>query len=50
MPWRNVELPQKVRFGVMWDDNVVPLSPACKRALLSVVDALEASGHEVVNL
>lgn len=50
MPWREVELPGKVLFGVMWDDGVVPLSPACKRALQMVVDALRADGHEIIDL
>ncbi|KAL5521593.1 hypothetical protein ACEPAF_2341 [Sanghuangporus sanghuang] len=49
LPWRPVELTEKVRFGVMWSDDVVPLSPACKRALQSVVDNLKCSGHEVID-
>ncbi|EJD05467.1 amidase signature enzyme [Fomitiporia mediterranea MF3/22] len=48
IPWKPVTLPEgKVRFGVMWDDGVVPLSPACRRALQSVVDNLRRKGYEV---
>jgi len=50
LPWRDVELPKKVRWGVLWDDGVLPPSPACKRALQTVVDALKSQeGHEVVD-
>ena len=50
MPWRDADLPKSVRFGVMWDDGVVPLSPPCKRALQAVVDSLRANGHEIFDL
>ncbi|KAI5117279.1 hypothetical protein M0805_005604 [Coniferiporia weirii] len=49
MPWKPVDLSPKVKFGVMWDDGVVPVSPACRRALMSVVDNLRLGGYEVIN-
>ncbi|KIJ42425.1 hypothetical protein M422DRAFT_208930 [Sphaerobolus stellatus SS14] len=50
LPWRDVNLEgQKVRWGVMWDDGIIPPSPACERALRMVVDALRREGHDVVN-
>lgn len=30
--------------------GVVPLSPACRRALTTVVDSLRQSGYEVIDL
>ncbi|THH04351.1 hypothetical protein EW145_g5583 [Phellinidium pouzarii] len=47
MPWKSVDLSPKVKFGVMW--GVVPLSPACRRALATVVENLKISGYEVVD-
>ncbi|KAL5514371.1 hypothetical protein ACEPAG_2459 [Sanghuangporus baumii] len=49
LPWSPIELTEKVRFGVMWSDDVVPLSPACRRALQSVVENLKRGGHEVID-
>ncbi|OSD07767.1 amidase signature enzyme [Trametes coccinea BRFM310] len=52
IPWRDVDLAsgKPIRWGVMWDDGVVAPSPACKRALETVVSELTARGHEVVTL
>ncbi|KAK4196918.1 putative acetamidase [Triangularia verruculosa] len=44
------EKKKKLKVGVLWSDGVVDPSPACKRALKMVVEALEAQGHEIVNL
>ncbi|KLO09407.1 amidase signature enzyme [Schizopora paradoxa] len=49
IPWRGVELPKKIKFGIMWDDGVVPASPACNRAVVLVRDSLKSMGHEVVD-
>ncbi|KAJ3512848.1 hypothetical protein NLJ89_g3278 [Agrocybe chaxingu] len=49
IPWRSVEL-KSARWGVMWDDGVVAASPACKRALHTVVETLRKNGHEVVDV
>lgn len=48
LPWREVELPKKIKFGVMWSDGIVDPSPACHRALKMTVDAVEKQGHEIV--
>ncbi|KAI0367168.1 amidase signature enzyme [Pilatotrama ljubarskyi] len=50
IPWREIDLAsgKPIRWAVMWDDGVVAPSPACKRALETVVAALTARGHEVV--
>ncbi|KAF8872514.1 amidase signature domain-containing protein [Infundibulicybe gibba] len=51
LPWRPVDLHdegRKLKWGVIWDDGTIPPTPACKRALSCVVDALRAQGHEVV--
>lgn len=49
LPWREVELPKKIKFGVMWSDGIVDPSPACHRALQMTVDAVKKQGHEVVD-
>ncbi|KAI0819466.1 amidase signature enzyme [Trametes gibbosa] len=52
IPWREVDLVsgKPIRWAVMWDDRVVAPSPACRRALETVVSELTARGHEVVEL
>ncbi|PPQ96326.1 hypothetical protein CVT26_004952 [Gymnopilus dilepis] len=50
LPWRTVNLQEngrKLKVGVIWDDGVIPPTPACKRALLMAVAALEKQGHEI---
>ncbi|KAK0192414.1 amidase signature enzyme [Armillaria mellea] len=48
LPWRDIDVNKKtLKWGVMWDDGVVQPSPACKRALDSVVETLQNHGHEV---
>ncbi|KAF9256401.1 amidase signature enzyme [Marasmius fiardii PR-910] len=49
IPWREVDLRhKKLKWGVIWDDGIVKPSPACDRALKTVVDILQADGHTVV--
>ncbi|KAL7920605.1 amidase signature domain-containing protein [Trichoderma austrokoningii] len=48
IPWRDVELPQKLRIGVMWHDGVVQPTAPVSRALKHTVAKLKAAGHEVV--
>ncbi|KAK9473896.1 amidase signature domain-containing protein [Dipodascopsis tothii] len=48
IPWRTIELPPKLKIGVMADDGVIPPSPACARALSLAVEAMKKAGHEVV--
>jgi len=40
---------RKLRFGVVWSDGITTPTPACKRALRLVIDALKDQGHEVVD-
>ncbi|KAK0192403.1 amidase signature domain-containing protein [Armillaria mellea] len=53
LQWRPLDLLEegrKLKWGVIWSDNTIPPTPACKRALSTVVGALKADGHEVVDL
>ncbi|KAK4672554.1 hypothetical protein QC763_104030 [Podospora pseudopauciseta] len=47
---KGFEQKEKLKVGVMWTDGVVDPSPACRRALETVVNALKAQGHEIVEL
>ncbi|KAH9941326.1 amidase signature enzyme [Epithele typhae] len=40
---------QKLKFGLIMDDGVIPPTPANARALAEVADALRKQGHEVVS-
>ena len=48
IPYRNVQLPKKLKFGFYLMDGLVKASPACKRAVLDTVEALRSEGHECV--
>lgn len=48
IPWRSVELPQKLKIGVMWNDGMVIPTPPVARALKETVEKLKAAGHEIV--
>ncbi|KAL1943928.1 hypothetical protein VTO73DRAFT_3746 [Trametes versicolor] len=51
IPWRAVDYVasgQKLRFGVLADDGIIPPTPAAARALEEVANALRKQGHEVV--
>lgn len=47
IPWRKVDLPQKLKIAVMWDDGMALPTPPVTRALTIVVEKLKAAGHEV---
>ncbi|KAF8996224.1 amidase signature domain-containing protein [Cyathus striatus] len=52
LPWQPVNLREegrRLKWGIMWDDGVIPPTPACKRALAMVVSSLRQQGHEVVD-
>ncbi|ROW05086.1 hypothetical protein VSDG_00580 [Cytospora chrysosperma] len=49
IPWRDAELPPRLRFAVMWDDGMVTPTPPVARALKATVDKLRAAGHEIVD-
>ncbi|KAN0132779.1 Amidase signature domain containing protein [Lactarius tabidus] len=46
VPYRDVTLPEKLRFGYYLNDGTVKGSPACHRAVLETVEALRKAGHE----
>ncbi|KAK2608850.1 hypothetical protein QQS21_002563 [Conoideocrella luteorostrata] len=48
IPWREVQLPNKLKIAVMWHDNMVHPTPPVTRALVSVVNKLKAAGHEII--
>ncbi|RDB20927.1 putative amidase PB8B6.03 [Hypsizygus marmoreus] len=48
LPFRDVELPAKLRFGYYTSDNYAKASPANKRAVLETVAALKKQGHECI--
>ena len=48
IPYREVQLPKKLKFGYYLMDGLVKASPACKRAVLETVEALRREGHECV--
>ncbi|KXN82751.1 Fatty acid amide hydrolase 1 [Leucoagaricus sp. SymC.cos] len=50
--WQPVNLQEegrRLKWGVIWEDGTVPPTPACRRALSSVINALKKQGHEVVD-
>ncbi|KAJ4164361.1 hypothetical protein LMH87_006038 [Akanthomyces muscarius] len=48
MPWRNVQMPEKLCFGLLLDDGIVKPLPPVTRALLVTKAALEKAGHTVI--
>ena len=48
VPYREVELGQKLKFGYYFDDGMARTTPACRRAVHETVEALEKRGHECV--
>jgi amidase len=50
LPWRDIQLPPKLRIGVLWHDKVVMPHPPIKRALHLVADELrQAAEIEIVD-
>ncbi|KAF7761925.1 hypothetical protein Agabi119p4_9917 [Agaricus bisporus var. burnettii] len=52
LPWQPVNLQEegrRLKWGVIWEDGTIPPSPACRRALSTVISALKKQGHEVVD-
>ncbi|EMD38846.1 hypothetical protein CERSUDRAFT_104159 [Gelatoporia subvermispora B] len=50
VPFREVKLPQRLRFGYYLSDELVKPSPACQRAVREAVNALRRAGHECVEV
>ncbi|SCU81936.1 LAMI_0B08284g1_1 [Lachancea mirantina] len=49
VPWRDVEVPEKLTIAILRDDGVVKPYPAIDRALKHVTESLELQGHEVID-
>lgn len=49
IPWRSVELPQKLKIGIMWNDSIVLPTPPVQRALKDLAGRLKGAGHDVVD-
>ncbi|KAJ6489486.1 amidase signature domain-containing protein [Mycena vitilis] len=50
LPFHDVDLPKKLRFGYYTSDGVLKASPACMRAVKQTIDALESAGHDCIEL
>ena len=48
LPYRDVTLPKKLKFGYYRTDGFCRASPACERAVMETVEALRKKGHECV--
>ncbi|KAJ5808994.1 hypothetical protein N7474_010263 [Penicillium riverlandense] len=48
IPWRDVQVPKKLCFGLLLDDGIVKPLPPVTRGLLLTKAALEAAGHTVI--
>ncbi|AQZ10068.1 hypothetical protein BZL39_A10050 [Zygosaccharomyces parabailii] len=48
IPWREVDLPEKLVFAVMQDDGIVKPYPAISRAIDTTVTCLRKAGHEII--
>ncbi|RDX54272.1 amidase signature enzyme [Lentinus brumalis] len=48
LPYRDPDMPNRLRFGFYISDNYVKPSPASQRAVLEAVDALRRAGHECI--
>lgn len=48
LPWREVQVPEKLCFGIVMDDGAIAPTPAITRVLKETRAALEAAGHRVV--
>jgi hypothetical protein len=50
LPWRPIQLPKKLKIGVMWSDGIVNPHPPITRALSLLVNSLESNpAFEIVD-
>ncbi|KGQ04528.1 Acetamidase [Beauveria bassiana D1-5] len=49
LPWKSVQLPEKLKIGVLWHDTLVQPTPPILRALRHTVTKLLRAGHDVVD-
>ncbi|KAF9644165.1 amidase signature enzyme [Thelephora ganbajun] len=48
VPYRQVKLGQKLKFGYYFDDGMARITPACHRAVCETVEAPRKQGHESI--
>lgn len=48
LPWRSVQLPDKLNIAILVDDGNVCPTPPIRRGMKMVVDLLKADGHDVI--
>ena len=48
VPYREVKLEQKLKFGYYFNDGMARITPACYRAVSETVEALRKQGHDCV--
>ncbi|KAK5991932.1 Acetamidase [Cladobotryum mycophilum] len=48
IPWRDIQLPKKLKIAVLWTDGLVRPTPPVTRALKETVKKLTAAGHEII--
>jgi len=48
VPYREVKLGRKLKFGYYFNDGMARTAPACSRAVSETVEALRKQGHECV--
>jgi len=48
IPWREIQLPEKLCFGILVDDGIVKPLPPVTKALERTRRAIEAAGHTVI--
>ncbi|CAG9975284.1 unnamed protein product [Clonostachys byssicola] len=50
LPWRQIQLPKKLKIGVMWSDGIVKPHPPITRALSLLVNSLKSNpAFEIVD-
>ena len=48
VPYREVKLRRKLKFGYYFNDGISQITPACHRAVTETVEALRKQGHECI--
>jgi len=49
-PWRTVQIPRRLRIGILAEEKVFPLHTPIRRAMRTATEALAEAGHEIVHL
>ncbi|KAF9530362.1 amidase [Crepidotus variabilis] len=50
IPFRDVEIPKRLKFGYYTSDKYIKASPACQRAVFETIERLREAGHECVQI